>query len=176
MRYVLENDKDHKMGEFPLQFGKARIFQKDGRGGEAFIGEDWGQFTPIDDEMKLYLGLARDVVVKRKVAKNTRQSVRNDLYHQEVVLEYTIENFKTDPVVLDIEEDMNRLRDSLCGRKNHDAQWEIVRERTSIGKDRIEREDSRTAVFHIPLEAAPEGDAEVKPVTVSVHLLLRNEW
>jgi len=41
--------------------GKVRIFQKDGHGGEAFTGEDWGKFTPIDDEMKLYLGLARDV-------------------------------------------------------------------------------------------------------------------
>jgi len=50
--------------------GKVGIFQKDGRGGEAFIGEDWGAFTPIDDEMKLYLGLARDVVVRRKVLSN----------------------------------------------------------------------------------------------------------
>jgi len=176
MRYVLHNDEEHELGQFPLQFGKVRIFQKDGRGGEAFIGEDWGAFTPVDDEMKLYLGLARDVVVRRKVARNDRHNVHGNLYHQEVVLEYEIENFKNSPLVLDINEDMNRLRDSLCGHKDHDAQWEIVRQGTSIGQAQIEREDSRTVRFHIPLDAAPEGEAEVEPVKVTVHLFLRNEW
>ncbi len=176
MRYVLHNDEEHQMGEFPLQFGKVRIFQKDGRGGEAFIGEDWGRFTPIDDEMKLYLGLARDVVVKRKVTQNRRRKVHGNLYHQEITLKYTIENFKSDPVTLDINEDMNRLRDSFCEHKDRTAQWEIVPKGTSIGKKQIERKDARTAIFHVPLEAAPEGEAEVEPVEVTVHMFLRNEW
>jgi hypothetical protein len=176
MRYVLENDKQHEMGLFPLQFGKARIFQKDGHGGEAFIGEDWGDFTPIDDKMELYLGLARDVVVKRKLKLNERRPIRNDLYDQELVLEYSIENFKTDALTLDIREDMNDLRDSVCGNKDHDAEWEVVRAGTSIASDAIEREDSRTAILHIPLPAAPAGDAAVEPLKVTVHLFLRNEW
>jgi hypothetical protein len=176
MRYVLDNDAGHKMGLFPLQYGKARIFQKDGRGGEAFIGEDWGQFIPIDDAMKLYLGLARDVVVKRKIAVNNRQPVRNDLYHQELVLQYDIENFKTDPVTLDICEDMNNLRDTYCGSKDHDAQWEIAQDGTSIPAAAIERKDSHTALLHVPLPAAPQGDAQVTPVVVTVHVFLRNEW
>jgi len=176
MRYVLTNDKKNNMGAFPLQYGKVRIFQKDGRGGEAFIGEDWGQFTPIDDEMELYLGLARDVVVRRKIMKNTRHNVNGNLYHQEVQLRYTIENFKTDDVVLDLREDMRNLRDQFCGRKNHDPQWEVTPEGTNIGKDQIERDDSRTALFHVPLKAAPKGEGEVKAVTVNVHLWLRNEW
>ena len=41
-----------------------------GESGTAFLGEDWGKFTPIDDEMKLYLGVAQDVVVKRTIEKN----------------------------------------------------------------------------------------------------------
>ena len=45
-------------GQAPLQFGKVRIFQDDGRGSTAFIGEDWGKFTPLDDEMRLYVGTA----------------------------------------------------------------------------------------------------------------------
>jgi len=176
MRYVLTNDKKHSLGLFPLQPGKVRIFQKDGHGGEAFIGEDWGKFTPIDDEMKLYLGLARDIVVKRKVLSNRRVPEQHNLYHQEIVLQYTIENFKTEPAVLDIIEDMNRLRDTFSGRKDHDAQWEIVRRGTSIGQSQIERKDSRTAEFHIPLAKAPGGDDLVKPVVATVHLFLRNEW
>ena len=177
MRYVLTNDEAHNLGKFPLQFGKVRIFQKDGRGGEAFIGEDWGQFTPIDDEMKLYLGLARDIVVNRKITDNRRHPRHGNLYDQEVVLEYKIENFKTDPVVLDIREDMARLRDELCeSRKGREPQWEIVQRGTSLPQKQIERKDSRSVEFHVPLEAAPKGEAKVKPVTVTVHLFLRNEW
>jgi len=177
MRYVLNNDKEHQLGEFPLQFGKVRIFQKDGRGGEAFIGEDWGKFTPIDDEMKLYLGLARDVVVKRKVTRSDRQPVNGNLYHQDIVLQYDVENFKNTAVTLDLNEDMNMLRNTFCGGKDHEAQWEVVPEGTSIGQDRIERKDARTAQFHIPLEGAPKAEgAKVQPVTVTVHVLLKNEW
>ena len=176
MRYVLSNDEKHNLGLFPLQYGKVRIFQKDGRGGEAFIGEDWGKFTPIDDEMKLYLGLARDVVVKRTIEENVRHKVEGNLFHQEVVLKYTIENFKNDAVVLDIVEDMNQLRNAFCGHKDRDAQWEVVQKGTSLPQKQIERKDARKMELHIPLKAAPKGDAEVKPVVATVHLFLRNEW
>jgi hypothetical protein len=176
MRYVLPNDKGHKMGEFPLQFGKVRIFQKDGRGGEAFIGEDWGKFTPVGDEMKLYLGLARDIQVKRTIARNDRHPINGNLFDQEVVLHYEIQNFKSDALVLDVEEDMARLRDELCGQKDHDAQWEVLAEGTTIGQQQIERKDARTAVLHLPLDAAPKGEAQVKSLVVDVHLFLRNEW
>ena len=60
MHYVLTNDEANGMGEFPLQRGKVRIFQDDGRGTQAFLGEDWGGFTPRDDEMKLFLGQSKD--------------------------------------------------------------------------------------------------------------------
>jgi len=176
MRYLLTNDEKHNMGLFPLQHGKVRIFQKDGRGGEAFIGEDWGEFTPIDDEMKLYLGLARDVVVKRTIEENVRHKVEGDLFHQEVVLKYTIENFKKDAVVLDLVEDMNQLRDALCGHKDRDAQWEVVQKGTSLPQKQIERKDARTMELHIPLKSAPKGEAKVEPVVATVHLFLRNEW
>ncbi len=176
MRYVLANDKDHKMGLFPLQPGKVRIFQEDAHGGEAFIGEDWGQFTPIDDEMKLYLGLARDVVVKRRIARNERKVVANDVYDQDVVIEYEIENFKTDAVTLDVAEDLYRVRDDLCGGKDHFPQWEVVPEDTTIAADAIETKDARTVELHIPLAAAPAGAAKVEALTAKVHLRFRNEW
>ena len=176
MRYVLTNTRANQLGRFPLQFGKARIFQKDGRGGEAFLGEDWGRFTPIGDKMKLYLGLARDVVVRRKITRNTRQAVKGRLYHQELVVHYTIENFKHTALTLDITEDMNRLRDHFCTKKGHDAQWEIVPAETTLPQAQIERKDARTAILHVPLEAAPRGDAKVEALTVTAHVWLRNEW
>jgi len=176
MRYVLVNDKARGMGLFPLQGGKVRIFQNDGRGGEAFTGEDWAKLTPIDDEMKLYLGLARDVVVRRKIARNDRHVIAGNLFDQDVVLEYRIENYKDSPAVLDLLEDMNRLRDDLCGAKDHDAQWQIVPEGTTVQADRIERKDSRTFEAHLPLDAAPKGETKVAPVIVAIHLQLKNEW
>jgi len=176
MRYVLTNTKDNQLGRFPLQFGKARIFQKDGHGGEAFLGEDWGQFTPIGDKMKLYLGLARDVVVRRKVTRNIRGRVKGALYGQELILHYTIENFKHSAITLDVTEDMRRLRDQFCGRKSWEPEWEIVAKETTLPQAQIERKDARTAILHIPLEAAPKGDAKVKALIVTAHVLLKNEW
>jgi len=176
MRYVLTNDTKHKMGQFPLQRGKVRIFQKDARGTEAFLGEDWGAFTPVDDEMKLYLGLARDVVVKRTVEKSERQKVEGNLFHQDIVLRYSIENFKTTPLTLDLVEDMVQLRNSFCAAKDRAVEWEVLREGTTLSEQQTERKEAQTLQLHVPLEAAPKGEAKVKPVVATVHLIIRNEW
>lgn len=176
MRYVLRNDEQNGMGRFALQPGKVRIFQKDGRGTDAFIGEDWGVFTPLDAKMKLYLGLARDVVVRRKVTRNKRNPVRGNLYNQELIVEYQIENFKTTPVVLDVHEDMKKLRDRFCGRKGREPQWQILVDGTTLPQRRIERISSRRVDYHIPLAAAPKGEGKVEKVKVAVHVLLKNEW
>ena len=175
MHYVLKNDEAHKLGTFPLPYGKVRIFLKDGRGGEAFTGEDWGKFTSIDDEMKLYLGLARDIKVERTVKLNKRHPVHGNLYHQEVVLQYKMQNFKKDACVLDIEEDLNALRNEFCGKKNRDAQWELAEQTTDKGK--VERKSARNVELHIPLPAAPkEADKKPEEVIFLVHLWFRNEW
>ena len=106
MHYVLKNDKANHLGAAPLQFGKVRIFiegaGKQKEQSTAFFGEDWGKFTPIDDEMKLYLGVAQDIVVKRTIDKNDNRRVAGNLYNHEVVLKYEIENFKDQPVTLDV--------------------------------------------------------------------------
>jgi hypothetical protein len=178
MHYVLVNDEAHAMGKFPLPYGKVRIYQKDNADppGEAFTGEDWGQFTPIDDEMKLYLGLARDVKVERTVKSNQNHSVHGNLYHQEVIVQYKMQNFKKDAATLDIEEDMNALRDEFCGgRKDHDAQWELAGEMRD--KDKVERKSAQKVEIHVPLPAAPkEADKKPEEVTFLLHLFFRNEW
>ena len=177
MQYVLTNDEAHAMGKYPLPYGKVRIFQKDGHGGEAFTGEDWGKFTPIDDEMKLYLGLARDVKVERTVKKNERHPEHGNLFHQEVIVQYKMQNFKKDAVVLDIEEDSNALRDEFCGgAKDRDAQWELAGETTDKGKD-VERKSAQKMEIHVPLPAAPkEADKKPEEVIFLLHLFFRNEW
>ncbi|MEA3368265.1 MAG: hypothetical protein U9R68_09155 [Planctomycetota bacterium] len=177
MRYVLTNDEKHGLGQWPLQRGKARIFQLDGRDppGEAFLGEDWGKFTPIDDEMKLYLGLARDVVVERTVERNKRHTVHANRYHQETIVKYAVQNFKKKACTLDIEEDLNQLRDEFCGKKGHDAQWELAGETTNAKL--VERKGAKHLEIHLPLPARPEkADEKPKEVVFRLHLWFRNEW
>ncbi|MFP6657274.1 MAG: hypothetical protein VB853_03770, partial [Pirellulales bacterium] len=78
MHYELTNDEKNKLGAFPLQPGKVRIFIDDGRGGQAFLGEDVTGLTPLDDKMRLYLGQSRDIVCSRTIEKNKRHVVRGN--------------------------------------------------------------------------------------------------
>ena len=188
MHYVLKNEKPKAppkgedvsvLGSWPLPFGKVRIFQLDNAKppGEAFIGEDWGQFTPIDDEMKLYLGLARDIKVERTNDKNDRQVIHGNLFNQEVIVKYKMQNFKKDAVTVDIEEDMNALRDEFCGGgKDHEAQWELLGQTTNKGA--VERKSAQKVEIHVPLPAAPAKDVEKKPeeVIFLLHVMFKNEW
>ncbi len=174
MHYVLKNDQAHGLGRAALPFGKARIFMEDGNGGVAFVGEDWGRFTPKDDEMALYLGVARDIVVRRTIERNDAKQINGNLYHYDVVVKYEIENFKERSVVLDIVEDVRRIRRDL-GRENGRAiEWELGDQHTLGGLD-DERSGLERLVFHQPLRPRP-ADGEAEKVVAMLHLRLKNEW
>jgi len=71
MFYRLVNDKDNALGAFPLPYGKMRLFIKEPAAGgdevrsQAFLGEDWAQYTPLFAPLDLYVGAAQDVKVER---------------------------------------------------------------------------------------------------------------
>ena len=71
MYYRLMNDKENQMGGFPLPYGKVRLFIKepksegDAARSQAFLGEDWAQYTPLFAPLDLYVGAAQDVKVER---------------------------------------------------------------------------------------------------------------
>jgi hypothetical protein len=174
MHYVIKNDKASGLGAAPLPYGKARIFQDDGKGTPAFLGEDWGRFTPRDDEMRLYLGLAKDVSVKRTVADTQRIRVAGNLTELHAVVKYEIENFKDAPAGLDIVESLPRLRDELWGDNGREVQWDLG-ERTSLGKPDAERTTLEKVQFHVDLPArAADGKAE--KIVHHLHVIYRNEW
>jgi hypothetical protein len=176
MHYELTNDEAHRMGEFPLQPGKVRIFIKDGRGGEAFLGEDWAALTPLDGKMKLYLGEARDVVCKRIVKDNKRHSVRGNLFHQEIWIKYEVENFKDKPVTLDIVEQMNRLAREYGANPHGDAEWELGAQ-TSEEIEISYEHGGALPVLHVKLPARPEDkDKKVQKQTFMFHVTIRNLW
>jgi hypothetical protein len=174
MHYVLKNDAAHGLGRAALPAGKARIFQDDGKGGTAFIGEDWGKFTPLDEELRLYLGLARDVVVRRTVEHNERSRIAGNLYDYDVVVKYEIENFKDSPVTLDVGEDIRQLRSEVRGDTPRDPEWQVA-SGTTLGEPDPERTNAGRLLFHVGLPArAHSGKAQ--KVVHRLHLTLKNEW
>ncbi|MHC4940844.1 MAG: hypothetical protein ACYTHK_18025 [Planctomycetota bacterium] len=170
IHYVLQNSKSHGLGRYPLQPGKVRIFIDDGHGGEAFLGEDWAGLTPIDDEMRLFLGEARDIVCTRKIARNVRHPVRGNRFHQELVIRYECQNFKKKAARLDIVEQLNRLCREYAGDPRGDVEWELGAQTTEGLRITYER-GRATPILHVDL--APQGDQ--KQVFV-LHLTLKNIW
>ncbi len=173
MHYVLTNDADHKLGLAALPYGKVRIFQKDSQGTTAFTGEDWGQFTPIDDEMKLYLGVAQDVVVKRTIARRDRTPIAGNLSNYDVVVQYEIENFKDTPVTLDVVEHPANLRGEAGFNSNTSPSWTLGDQHT-LGAVDAEHTDIDQVTFHVELPARKGDKAET--ITHKLHLVYHNEW
>jgi hypothetical protein len=175
MHYLLKNDKPHGLGVAPLQYGKVRIFQEDGKGSTAFIGEDWGKFTPLDDEMRLYVGTAQDVVVRRTIEKNEIKKIAGNLYNRDVIVKYEIENFKTTPITLDVTENVRLIRNEVAGDTGREVQWDLGKETTFEGKPDVEKSTYEQVVFHVKLPARG-ADGKAEKFTHKLHLVLRNEW
>jgi hypothetical protein len=175
MHYVLKNDSKNKMGEAALEPGKVRIFQDDGRGSTAFLGEDWGKFTPRDDELRLYLGVAQDIVVKRTIDKNEVRRVAGNLYRREVVLKYEIENFKDQPVKLDIAENLRHVRSEVQGDSGRDVEWELGKETSFEGGPDKDQTAYEQVMFHVDLPARA-ADGKAKKFVHKLHVILKNEW
>lgn len=176
MHYVLKNDKKNNLGGSPLPFGKVRIFIEGGDekvSNTAFLGEDWGKFTPVDDEMKLYLGVAQDIVIKRTVEKNDRTRVAGNLFNQDITLKYEIENFKDQPVTLDIVENVRYVRDQQYST-GRDVEWEVGKN-TTLGDKDPTKSTFEKAVFHVQLPAR-DKDGKAQKQTHKLQLIIKNEW
>jgi hypothetical protein len=61
---AFRNEEKSGLG-IPLPKGKIRVYKKDDDGKEQFVGEDLLDHTPKDEEVRLYLGNAFDVVGER---------------------------------------------------------------------------------------------------------------
>ncbi|HEX4415860.1 MAG TPA: hypothetical protein VH107_19675 [Lacipirellulaceae bacterium] len=178
MHYVLKNDVDHKLGKAALPYGKVRMFieaAEKSHAGTAFLGEDWGKFTPKDGEMRLYLGVAQDVVVKRTIEKSEFKRVTGDLFNHDVVVKYEIENFKKEPVTLNVDENLTYLRNEIHGKTNREVDYELEDDTTFEGGADGEHSRSDQLEFHAKLPAASD-DGKAEKVVHKLHLILKNEW
>jgi hypothetical protein len=174
MHYVLTNDEENGLGQFPLMPGKARIFQDDGHGTVAFLGEDWASFTPRDDEVSLYLGVAKDIVVKRTIDRRTKKRVLGQLYDYDIIVKYEIENFKDQSVVLDLAESMLALRAEILGNTGRNVEWTFGARGTLKQVDQ-EKSTADRPVFHVTLPPRGDDQKAVKQVH-TLHVIIKNEW
>lgn len=172
MHYVIKN-ADAPLGQSALAPGKARIFQNDGQGGAAFLGEDQAQFTPPDDELRLYLGLARDIVVRRTIDRNERQRIAGNLYRYDVTVKYEIENFKDTPATLEIVESVRQIRDQIRQAVARDSEWQLGA--GTLRQPDPDKSDADRLLFRVELPARPANAAAPKQVQ-TLRLTLNNEW
>ncbi len=122
MYYRLQNDQENSMGQFPLPYGKVRLFIKEPASdadevrSQAFLGEDWAKYTPLFAPLDLYVGVAQDVKVERftmqpeagpkavfdevtcpRYTMDGKKGVTKPQFrHQRVRFRYRLQNFKTE--------------------------------------------------------------------------------
>jgi hypothetical protein len=87
----VKNSKENRLG-LPLPKGKIRVYKADASGSQQFIGEDWIDHTPKDENVKIKLGNAFDLVGER--TQKDFKKIASNLY--EVEWEIALRNHKTE--------------------------------------------------------------------------------
>ena len=135
---------------------------------------DWAPFTPCDDDMSLYLGVAKDIVVKRTIDKRNEKRVMGRLHDYHIVVKYEIENFKDTPVTLDIAESMTALRRETLRETGRQVEW-VLGERGTLNKPDREKSTADRPLFHVELPPRGADQKAVKQVH-TLHVVIKNEW
>ena len=130
-----KNSKDNNLG-MPLPEGVMRLYKKDERGSQQFIGEDRIEHTPGNEEVKLKTGEAFDIVAERRQKDFKKLSTK--LYESE--WEITLKNRKKEDIVVGVIE-------SLSGN------WQVIE-----NSHPYEKVDAFTVRFDVKIP----NDEEVK--------------
>ncbi|HWN94813.1 MAG TPA: hypothetical protein VNT99_07260 [Methylomirabilota bacterium] len=171
LSYVVTNDKPSKLGLHTMLPGKVRIFIKtkdqplqegeQASEGVAFTGEDWAQLTPVDREMKLFIGQSRDVKVTQRKTKDDKTNLRRNnqnnivLHDTDEIYKVEIENFKKEPVNLTVVEHVP-------------GYWKMIENSHAA---QFRKKDAFTFEYNLTLPAESNGD---KKTTVTFNLTRLN--
>jgi hypothetical protein len=115
----------------PLPAGRVRLFQADEDGSLILLGEDKIAHTPRDEELKLTVGYAFDLVAKESLVKQERISSKVE----EREMEIELRNRKEDPVTIQVEK-------KIWGF------WEIIE-----STHEYKQKDANTVIFEVPVPA-----------------------
>jgi len=129
------NSQQNKLG-MPLPAGTIRLYKKDDKGNQQFIGEDKIDHTPKDEDVRVKVGDAFDIVAERKQT-DYKVIVTGHLY--EYAYEIKIRNHKDGPITVVVNEPIG-------------GDWEMV---SSTFK--AEKTAAFAAQFQVPV--AKDGEA-----------------
>jgi hypothetical protein len=136
-----KNDKQFGLG-VPLPAGRLRVSQLDKADGSLeFIGEDKIDHTPKDEQVKIKLGSAFDVVGERR---QVNFSIDTNAKVMEEEIEVKLRNHKAQPVDVVVKENLYRWSSWKILTKSHEFQ----------------KEDARTINF--PVKVAKDGETVVR--------------
>jgi len=93
------NSQQNKLG-MPLPAGTVRLYKKDDKGNQQFIGEDRIDHTPKDEDVRVKVGDAFDIVAERK--QTDYKVIARNVY--EYAYEIKIRNHKDSPVSIVVNE------------------------------------------------------------------------
>jgi hypothetical protein len=131
-----ENGEDEGLGA-PLPQGRLRVYKKDIDGSTLLIGEDVIDHTPRDEQVRLYIGDAFDVVGER-VQTDFKAEYDEDWIEESY--EITLRNHKDEEIEIRVVEHMFRW-----------SEWKILDESHEYTKT-----DSQTIEYRVPVEAGGE--------------------
>ena len=136
---TFKNDEKSGLG-IALPKGKVRVYKRDDDGKEQFIGEDEIDHTPKDEELKLYLGNAFDIVGER-VQKDFKSFANGRVVEE--TIEIKLRNHKNESAEVQLYEHPWRW-----------SQWEIV-------KSNVEMEKVDQSTIRFPVKVAKDGEKVV---------------
>ncbi|MBI5573419.1 MAG: DUF4139 domain-containing protein [Elusimicrobia bacterium] len=137
-----KNSKENNLG-IPLPKGKMRVYKEDSDKSLEFIGEDFIDHTPKDEQVRIYLGDAFDIVGER-----VQTDFKNGDDFCDETFKITIRNHKEEPVEVCVVEKLYRW-----------SNWKI----TQKSQD-YEKKDSRTIEYKLKIPKNGENT-----ITYTVH-------
>lgn len=135
VKVVFENSEENGMG-IPLPKGKVKVFKEDSSQSLQFVGEDYIDHTPKDEEIELTIGNAFDIVGERK-----QIDYKKETNYRVYTYEITLRNHKEEDVVVNVEEYVGGWRE-----------WTITDETYDHEKDTQQK-----VIWKIPVKADGES-------------------
>jgi hypothetical protein len=130
------NSTQNKLG-MPLPAGTIRLYKKDEQGGQQFIGEDHIEHTPKDEDVRIKVGDAFDIIAERK---QTDYKLISSVV-SEYAYEITIRNHKDAAISVIINEPIS-------------GDWRII-----SSNFKAQKTEAFAARFRVPV--AKDGEAKL---------------
>jgi hypothetical protein len=140
---TFKNEEKSGLG-IALPKGKVRVYKRDDDGKEQFVGEDEIDHTPKDEEIKLYLGNAFDIVGER-AQKDFRVVVSGHVYDE--TFEIKVRNHKAEPVEVFVYEHPWRWDEWNIKKSN--TKWEKVDQSTIKFPVKLKKDEEKTITYTI---------------------------